>query len=73
MAFIPNYEYTHKDRYGRLLSVDDKCLRVTIKKNCWKPKIEIVTVMELTNYKIKIGERRYVDSENLILLSPKGL
>jgi hypothetical protein len=39
----------------------------------WKPKIELVEVLDFTNYKVKIGEKRYVDANNLILLSHEGL
>lgn len=59
--------------YGRELQKGDKCLRVTLSRNAWKPRIEIVTVLELAKFRIKIGTRRYVDSNNLILLSTEGL
>lgn len=62
-----------KDKFGRELDIGNKCLRVTTKANSWVPKIEIVNVQSFSKFKVKIGERRYVDSNNLILLSSEGL
>ena len=65
--------YEHKDKYGRILNKTDKCIKVSIMSRNWKPKIELVEVLDFTNYKVKIGEKRYVDANNLILLSHEGL
>lgn len=73
MAKIKYFDRKLLDKFGRTLSMGDKCLRVTLKKNSWKPKINIVEVQDITRFKIKIGERRYVDPENLVLLSTEGL
>lgn len=57
-----------KDKFGRELQLGDLCIRV--KTSSWgAPKFTVVQVIDFTKKKVKVGDRSFMDSTNLVLLS----
>lgn len=63
-----------KDKFGRTLEIGDICFRIkTDMSGFGKPSAIVVRVLDFTQSKVKIKERTFVDSVNLIKASPEGL
>lgn len=65
-------EIMMKDMLGRELHIGDKCLRIS-QSGLNRYIIEPAIVEEFTPKKVKIGYRTYLNSENLVILSPEGI
>jgi hypothetical protein len=63
-----------KDKFGRELSIGDICFRIkTASSRFGKASAVIVSVLDFTESKVKIKDRSFVDSTNLIKASSEGL
>jgi len=62
------------DKFGREMEIGNVCFRVKGSNSRFgKPTLEVVIIKDFTNAKVKIGERSFVNPENLTLASDKDL
>ena len=63
-----------KDKFNRELLIGDICFRVKYSTGRFgKPSINVVKVQDFTESKVKIAERCFVDSNNLVKATHIGL
>lgn len=62
------------DKFKRELSIGDICFRVKSPSSRFgKPSINVVKIQDFTESKVKIADRCFVDSTNLVKASNEGL
>ena len=63
-----------RDKFDRPLAVGDICFKVGNSSGRFgKPTVKVYKVLEFTASKVKIAERTFVDSTNLVKACPEDL